>query len=337
MEASEREQGARQLSAALQRNTNIRTLSLVWLDAIYVLPIVQSLVSNTSVKELELRQCARSLSLATSDAVRLLLETTSTIEGFGLSVCSCNEDIFRPIAQGLINSEIAIDVKFVDCDLDDEGSTLLFKSILQSKPNLRSLSINNCHVHGGGQLSATIFTNLLRPELSLRSFELSYINLNNFGLTTLEEFEALLGAVEKSQLEDFCIGPIASEEKCQALIASIPRIQIKALKLYLNDDIAHLKSDLMRAVKRNASLRNVVGEWEGALGGGDLFNDNDKRRLNYYAVRNEDIAQWIASPATLPRGAWPKALKAAQEIGLDTVFCILQALSPFIVGPQSFY
>ena len=63
------------------------------------------------------------------------------------------------------------------------------------------------------------------------------------------------------------------------------------------------------------------------------LNENDKRKLNYFAARNEGIYHLIVSPAKLRRGAWSKALAMAQETGgPDTVFRILQALGTS-VGP----
>jgi hypothetical protein len=84
-------------------------------------------------------------------------------------------------------------------------------------------------------------------------------------------------------------------------------MQVRTLQFELIASLAHLKPGLVRAVKMNASLRTVVGMLR--IGyqrfdedDRDLFNEDDKRKLNYYATRNEGLSQWIASPATLPRG-----------------------------------
>jgi hypothetical protein len=225
MEDSESEQGSMELAAAIQRNTNIRTLKLKWLKDVYLLPILGSLASNTGVKEL--RICSGgNHSVASTLAIQSLLESTSTLEGFELTLGGINEDKFGPIAQGLINSESVTDVKFDHCLFRDKGSTVLFKSILQSKSNLRSLCICGCKVQQG-MFSATDFTNLLRPDSSLRSLEFSELKLD--GLFTNDEFASLLGLVEKSKLERFCIGGSSSHEQCQALIACIPKMQVRTL------------------------------------------------------------------------------------------------------------
>ena len=155
------------------------------------------------------------------------------------------------------------------------------------------------------------------------------MSLDQFGFPTRETFVALLEAVEKSKLEDFCIGRILTQPICQALISSIPKMQVRTLKFDLDGNLRHLKSALIGAVKRNASLLTVAGD---VLYDHHLFDENDKRKLNCYAARNKGIAQLIACPATVPRVAWAKALEKAQVTGPDTVFRIVQAIGTFL-GP----
>ena len=50
MDPAEREQGARSLAAAIQRNSNIEHLELNNLEDIYAVPILEGLRSNTAVK-----------------------------------------------------------------------------------------------------------------------------------------------------------------------------------------------------------------------------------------------------------------------------------------------
>lgn len=315
MEASERERGSLELAAAIQRNTNIRHLTLTALHDVYLLPILSSLVSNSIVKELALG--GHYLSLAATHTVRRLVESTTTIEGFELAHCISGVETFRQIAEGLINSESVTDIKLENCRFNVEGSAIIFKSILESKTNLRSLCLRGCQVYRRA-LSATTFTNLLRPDSPLRSLEFSGLTLDD--LFTHDEFAALLVLVEKSNLERLCIGNIDPQHKCEALIRSIPKMQLKTLHFILRGRLVHLKSDLIGAVKRNTSLRTVVGE----LNGVSLFDEDGKRKLKSYAVRNEGLAQWIASPATVPRGAWAKTLTKAQVTGPDTAFCLLR-------------
>jgi hypothetical protein len=63
-----------------------------------------------------------------------------------------------------------------------------------------------------------------------------------------------------------------------------------------------MRMGLIRAVlcneRRSACLRII---------GGELLNEKDKNRLNYYAARNESLSQWDAAPVTgVEREAWPK-------------------------------
>ena len=82
----EREQGTRDLAAALQRNTNIKTLDLRFLDDIYAIPIVQGLRSNVSLTTFAIG--CDSFSDATTRAIQQLLESTTSIQAFELMFAS---------------------------------------------------------------------------------------------------------------------------------------------------------------------------------------------------------------------------------------------------------
>jgi hypothetical protein len=111
MEASEKEQDMIDIAASIQRNTQIQKLSLKYLDEDFLSPILSSLASNSSVKELALLLDER-WPEATEDAVKSLLESTSTIVSYKLSGEINGEENFLPIAQGLINSDSVTDITF---------------------------------------------------------------------------------------------------------------------------------------------------------------------------------------------------------------------------------
>ena len=83
MEPAEREQGARDLAAALQRNTNIETLELEDLEDIYTVPILEGLRSNVSVKTF-IFSPGESISDAALPCIQHLLESTTSIQRFEL-------------------------------------------------------------------------------------------------------------------------------------------------------------------------------------------------------------------------------------------------------------
>jgi hypothetical protein len=64
----------------------------------------------------------------------------------------------------------------------------------------------------------------------------------------------------------------------------------------------------------------------------NVFNEEDKRKLSFYASRNKGLSQWIASPPSVPMEAWPRALAAARTTSSGTVYRVLQALGNS-VGP----
>jgi hypothetical protein len=233
MEPSEINQGVRELAASLQCNTTIQTLS-VWLSYVYLVPIIESLASNECVKVLRFRPWHETETqyLESSVAIQRLLESSSSIEGFEFAhwnIVTNYGDVLKPIVEGLVLSESVTYIMFEDCLFRDELATTLVKVILQYKSNLRSLHIRSCDMHAG-TVPVSVFTNLLRPASLLQYFELSYSNMNA-SLLYHWELVDLLEAVEKSPLKFFTIGRIKSQEQRQALIRSIPKMQVKMLQL----------------------------------------------------------------------------------------------------------
>ena len=165
----EREQGARDLAAAMQRNTNIKTLELGNLDEVCMSSIVPGLRSNISLKFLSLG--GTSFSDATTPAIQQLLESTVSIKTFGLGGLSFenNGDMLRTIAQSLIQSRIVSELTFASCKFRDEESAAHFQSILRDKHNLTSLCLTRCQFQGG-QVHETIISTLSLPESPLRCF-----------------------------------------------------------------------------------------------------------------------------------------------------------------------
>jgi hypothetical protein len=315
--------GARTIAAALQCNTNIQRLVLEELDERLLIPIVSSLCSNTSVRELALHFA--NPSLAETLAVGHLLEYTETIQKFEACILGgVDVDTYQPIAQGLIRSKSITELKLEDRSYNCANNTLILNKILQSKSNLQSLALTRYSASqgGGGQeeFYAAIFS-LLHPHSSLRSFELNH----RYSFQTSQDFGRLCAAIETSPLERFSIGTVTSKETCLALIASIPKMQIRTLEFNYHGDLQDMKRGVIQAVKQNASLRTVVAK----VGYGVWPLDNDDReKLTCYSLRNEFLALWIENPNAVFKAAWPEYLDVAQTTGPDTVFRVLLALVP---------
>ena len=155
MEPAERQQGARNLAAALQRNTNIQTLKLSRLDDIYTTTIFNSLRSNNSLKTLIFHP--QNLSDAASHAIQPLLEFTTSIQRFELHNVTFSEMQFLSIAQGITNSESVSELKLFNCHFQNRDSLAPLRSILQNKRNLTSLCLHHCSF-GGGQVHEDIIS-----------------------------------------------------------------------------------------------------------------------------------------------------------------------------------
>jgi hypothetical protein len=318
-------EGEHAMVNALQRNTNIQRLQLMWINEIYLIPILRSLACNTGVRELALvfEMIPHDVSLAMEN----LLESTTNIRRFELEFYA-EEDTFRSIAHGLVQSKSVRDVKFEDSTFPEHDEVLVLNNILESKSNLQSLTLRGCHVHHSGreEFHDALFS-LLQPHSVLRSLELFDVrnNLSGYGFETTQDFGRLLTAVQTSPLVHFSIGRITSRENCRALIASIPRMQLRTLEVHLRDDLEGMKGEFMGAIKRNANLRSVVAEMIDAE---HWLDDDDMLKLLSYSARNDFFVQWIGNPDAVPIATWPEALDVAQVTGPDTVYRILVALAP---------
>jgi hypothetical protein len=154
------EGGAEGVAAALPRNTHIQRLKLdAAVNSRDRLLILHSLGSNCiSLKELGLSLVSSKLSLAESQATKdRLASTTTTIQQFTLCGGDFGRkvmvDTFRPIVQGLVcsNSVTAVQIRGVTFDGLEE--VLLLNSILESKSNLQSLTLEHCSLHEDGRES----------------------------------------------------------------------------------------------------------------------------------------------------------------------------------------
>jgi len=324
MEAVEQQQGTRELAAALQRNTNIKTLALWMLDDIDHVAILERLSTNAFLKSLEF--FSRNQSDAAYRAIQQLLES-STCSIQQLRLRGLNGETLGPIAQAITNSQSVSELKFTDICFPTEESHANFQSMLQNKRNLTSLCLDHCSFYSRQvQVQESIMSALTRPASQLRCFEWSSFHLTlDFPNNHLETF---LRAIQKSKLERFLIGCIESQQEWQTLVRSIPSWNLKELEVrfILDDeyqepvlDIEVVKQDLLHAIKNNFSLRLVKGYI--VDDGSDLFAAaEDKQRLAFFAIRNESLEQWVDNPKKVNQKVWPEALALAEKAGPDSLF-----------------
>ena len=307
---TERERGTRDLASALQHK-NIKQLTLC-VDDSCAIPILQALQSNAFLRNLE---TYGTFSDAASHAMQQLSESTTCITQFYLNYAVFRGESLRPIAQGLIQSQIVRELNFSYCFFYE--SIAIFRSILQEKRNLTSLSLDNC-AFDGREVHDIIISTLSRPDSALRTLEVEVGNL--LTLFPGGQLLNLFQAVEKSKLVCFKIGEIHSHAELQALTQSIPSMYIRELTIVFGIPLRGEETaarEFLQAVKHNFSLRSVKGE---QIGRRDLFNDNDKKRLVFYANRNERLDQWVENPETVDQKVWPDALQLAQKAGPDFLF-----------------
>jgi len=314
---AEQQQGASDLVAALQRNTNIETLNLGGLENISTtIPILESLRSNVSLKNF-ISSIEITDSDAASRAIQQLLESTTSIQRFELQEADFGgERLFRPIAQGIINSECVSEIKLSECRFEDRESFAQLQGILQNKQNLTTLSLEDCDFVGR-QVHRDIISLLSQPDLPLQCFE-----FQSYGDLEREfpgvQFKNLVQAIQNCKLlERFKIGTIRTQQQLQTLTQSIPSMRIRELEVFFWGQILHENADprqnMLLAIKNNFSLRSVKGSLFGTA--------EDKKTLAFCANRNESLDQWVNNPEIVKqRKVWPEALNLAQRAGPNALF-----------------
>ena len=316
-------QGAGRIAASLQRNTNLRTLSLGGsnLEDSHLTRILQGLEVNTCLQSLVLND--QTLGQAVSLVIQHLLERTPSIQVLELHHLSFTEERLRPICQGLIRSTTVSKVRFDRCSFTDLASMDLFRQLLETKPNLQLLSIHYCSFPGNTRalLGATMSAVLLQPNSPLPNLELQLFNLDT--LFPGPTFGALLRAVGRSGLERFSIGEICSDEQFHTLLSSLPAMKIQELEFGLTYQVRQEanRQDVLHGVKQNFSLRSLKVRFDSTF-----FSDDEKALLEFYFDRNERLAEWVANPDTIPRLLWPDTLGLALEAGEDSLYRSLQAV-----------
>ena len=328
--AAERQQGAQRLALALQRNTNIETLELHWLEDIYAVPILEGLRLNTAVKTFIFYPPSIRFLDETSLAIQQLLESTSSVQRFELTVDSDDDEVLNePIAQAIINNESVSELKFTYVHFHFQGRDSLaqLQRILQDKRNLTSLCLHGCYVEGG-QVQENIISILSRPESSLRCFEFQsrgspWEHMED--VFSRIHFKNLLEAVQTSKLERFEIGSIETLQQLQTLVQCIPLMPIRELDVAFERQILRENSipihNVLLAIKNNFSLRSVkffrADDDRPFL----LDTAEDNQRLAFYASRNERLDQWVDNPETVKdRKVWPEALNLVQKAGPTALF-----------------
>jgi len=329
-ESTDRMEDVRDLAAALQRNTTIEQLVLASLEGVCLNQILHGLGFNSSLRYLGVFNPVSSDPADTDVplAIQRILENTKSIQHFRLGIVYWQRDEqFLPIAQGLIRSNVT-SIGFSYCRFGNDGFANQLKSILLSKQNLRSLAFTNCS-SPRGEIYEALNAALLRPRSPLRNLKLRHA----FGGCMISA--ALLGSIEKSNLESLDIGPLNPDANLlPALTKCIRAMKVKELEFDIVPSARNMKQDLLEALKNNYSLRSVKGCVKDEVGFNvdALFNDNDESRLRDYADRNARLAEWVDNPATVPRYLWPEAMKLAMEASEGSLFCSLRALSGSNIG-----
>ena len=331
----EGEQGAREVAAALRRNTNIVTLKLYWIDWFLGPILLEGLVSNVCLKHLVIS--AGSLTEATSNALQGVVESsTASIQHLELIHTKLREAPFRSIAQGLMNGRsIVTELTLGACTFQDEGSIRLLSNILERTQNLSSFAIKDCMrilTPRRQQFHKALCSALSHPDSPLRHFQFEGRRFRDHFPN--QSFSILCEAVAVSKLESFSIGRLDTEQHFTALTDAIPSMKIRKLAIQLrhNRDGPHIMQMLRQAVKNNFTLQSVKYQCGSGQFAAPFFDASaEDETLKSYLERNARLAQWVENPATVPKHLWKKATTLAAKAGPPMLFRLLRKIGPEVL------
>jgi len=326
-------------TSALQRNTNIQQIELAPCAreaASDLVPILECLRDNVSMRTLKLIPRVNGWSETHSRATQQLIQSSTSIQSFELSGWDTSfrtKVEFRIIAEGLINSARTTELNFFYCEFGDEALMGQLRSIIQSKPTLSHLTVEGCEFRGL-TIHEALAAALRRPDSSLRRLRLAgSINRSMDPMIPNAAFETVLTAAASSKLEHLDL-EIPSEEYFLVVITSIPLLKVKELVVlciqggrYDRQDTGRVQHSLLRAIRHNYSLRSL----QATVGGSSAFvDDQDEQRLGFYMERNKRLAQWVENPDSVPRSLWFEALHVAMAAGEDKLLRSLQKTLGFL-------
>jgi len=327
--------GLTAVADSLQRNTNIETLELALPDN-FSARIIQALASNRTLKNLEWnpgRTDERPLELL--HAIQHLLDSSSTIEHFHFKGGHGRAHLFAQVLSALTDSASVQDVSFSSSKISGPAREVAFCNMLTRKTNLRSLAITDFSefVDCTDACVGAIISCMTRPHTSLRKLELDFGIFGNFVQPPIA-FVRLLHAISRSKLEHLRIRVVHARQDFELLLSALPNFKLKELELVIIYNGPNMKQDLLEALKNNYSLRSVKGGTANFTFNTDdeieeLFNDDDKRRLAFFAERNARLDAWTENPSLVPRDLWPYALDLAVKAGRESLFCSLRSALGF--------
>lgn len=219
----------------------------------------------------------------------------------------CNINAAVGVIAPYLNAATHITHLSIIGSVENNGNSIdLLASALQRHPNLEQLELACVQA----EYLVSIFDSL-KTNLTLRTLNVCF---QDFSAAALASFEKLLRST--STIRKLIIYNHPNRPRDPAL--------------------GETRETVLKIVKSNFSLREVRGE-DDAYGNdanteGNVFRENDQRRLAFYADRNEHMAQWIEKPTdTVPnKDLWPRVLTvAAATPGADpsVLFRCLMAIS----------
>ena len=319
------------LVEAFQRNRTIQNVSVFPdPDDPHIAAIVRALAPIVSLRGFGI-VCKKNMRRSEEfcRAVQHLLGSTKSIKVLQIDSWIGQDQDFRYIADGLINSESVAHLIFSRCQFRTEESTHHLNRIFQTKRNLNKIVMDGVDFGSDsmkGSFHGTLEALLLKPDSPLQDLDLRGVG----SMFPHGSFGSLLRAAEQSDaLESLTIEGIESPLQFAQLIERIPSMKVQKLVFACNR--TDEKPAFLAALKRNSSLVHVDGKLND---GGSLFNEEDKAKLDHYSKRNKRLARWIDNPSSIPRFLWPEALAMAKETNPTVFYRAFEAISSEITATK---
>lgn len=186
------------------------------------------------------------------------------------------------------------EISFEKCHFDKQ-STALFDSMFTSNGYLSVLTIR-CDVWFSKPVSSVIRTRC-GPETTLNTVE------DGRGFRIV-----LCPCCHIDTRTHLAQINLSDEVNFQILVNSVSKMkQLKELLLSVDDNVAHLKPDLLLAFEKDTSLIDIS-----CICPKNIFTEAETKKLQFWSARNKDLLALIENHLLLNVDAWSNVLEKVQ-------------------------
>jgi len=256
--------GKDEVARAFRNNKSLLRLYLEITEEtqMFVIEVIRELAFNDTLQHLALEWSPpeqRSISLATTRALEVLLSRSSTLQYLELQYFEFIESdrTLEPLVRGLKQSCIQ-KLSLHLCRLDDSATLQLEQAIVAETNQLQSLALPQSQLGtSNNERTLPMLTNILNaPSSSLTALQLDSPRLPNTGVA-----EFVQAVQNCPKLRSLSLDYLKNDCLYRELIRRLPAMRhLRDLRLHLANDLAgtERRSLLMNALRRNGSLTGTT-------------------------------------------------------------------------------